>query len=298
MAKIATHLWFDTQAVAAAEFYCAAFENSQVRHKSQIHDTPSGAVDILGIDLMGVPFELISAGPYFKINSSISMMVACRSKEEVNALWEKFSPDSNVMMPLDSYFFSERYGWLEDKYGVSWQFMFDVEGEAKQAITPTLMFSGERIGQAKAAMEFYTAVFSGRGDAEINVLHPYDDQGDESRRGMVMHATFTLLGSSFHAMDSGVDHDIPFNEAISFIVSCQDQEEIDYYWEQMSAVPESEQCGWLKDKYGVSWQIVPAIMDDMMRNGSEQQRAAVTQAFLKMKKFDIAALQTAFSAAA
>jgi predicted 3-demethylubiquinone-9 3-methyltransferase (glyoxalase superfamily) len=95
-------------------------------------------------------------------------------------------------------------------------------------------------------------------------------------------------------MDSARMHDFGFNEAVSLIVNCKDQEEIDYYWEKLSAVPEAEQCGWLKDKYGVSWQVTPVEMDEMMRKGSKEQVARVTQAFLKMKKFDVAELRRAY----
>jgi predicted 3-demethylubiquinone-9 3-methyltransferase (glyoxalase superfamily) len=85
-----------------------------------------------------------------------------------------------------------------------------------------------------------------------------------------------------------------FNESISFMVYCDTQEEIDYYWEKLSAVPEAEQCGWLKDKYGMSWQIVPTVMEEMMKDKDEKKIARLTEAFLKMKKFDIAELKKAY----
>lgn len=88
-----------------------------------------------------------------------------------------------------------------------------------------------------------------------------------------------------------------FNESISFIVYCDTQEQIDYYWKKLSADPKAEMCGWLKDKYGLSWQITPVGMDKMMRDGSKEQITRVTQAFLKMKKFDIAELQKAYKGA-
>jgi predicted 3-demethylubiquinone-9 3-methyltransferase (glyoxalase superfamily) len=95
-------------------------------------------------------------------------------------------------------------------------------------------------------------------------------------------------------MDSAREHGFSFNEAISFMVYCENQEEIDYHWKELSAVPEAEQCGWLKDKYGLSWQIVPAVMDEMMQDQDPERLARVTQAFLKMKKFDLDVLQTAY----
>ena len=109
-----------------------------------------------------------------------------------------------------------------------------------------------------------------------------------------MFADFMLENQWFAAMDSAIEHDFSFNEAISFMVYCDTQEEIDYYWEELSAVPEAEQCGWLKDKYGLSWQIVPRALDEMMQDGNHERLDRVTRAFLKMKKFDLAALQRAY----
>ncbi len=151
MQKITPHLWFDKEAGEAAEFYTSVFPDSRIKNKTTLHDTPSGTVDVVTIELSGLEFMLISAGPLFK-----------------------------------------------------------------------------------------------------------------------------------------------FNEAISFMVHCDTQEEIDYYWERLSAVPEAEQCGWLKDKYGLSWQIVPSAMGEMMKDKDEKRLARVTGAFLQMKKFDIAALQRAY----
>jgi predicted 3-demethylubiquinone-9 3-methyltransferase (glyoxalase superfamily) len=105
-------------------------------------------------------------------------------------------------------------------------------------------------------------------------------------------ATLEIFGQELSLMTAGPM--FKFTEAISFVVRCDNQEEIDYYWSKLSAVPESEQCGWLKDKYGLSWQIVPTAMDEMMLSGDKEKIGRVTQAFLKMKKFDIATLQAAF----
>lgn len=106
--------------------------------------------------------------------------------------------------------------------------------------------------------------------------------------------SFTLANQQFAAMDSAHPHGFGFNEAISFMVSCENQAEIDGYWNGLAADPNAGQCGWLKDRYGLSWQIVPAAMHEMMSRGSREQIARVTQAFLKMKKFDLAALQRAY----
>jgi predicted 3-demethylubiquinone-9 3-methyltransferase (glyoxalase superfamily) len=289
--KITTHLWFDKEAKEAAEFYTTTFKNSKILSKSELHDTPSGDVDVLNIKVEDHEFTLISAGPVFKFTPAISFMVACDSKEEVDELWSKLSQGGTAMMELGSYPFSERYGWIADKYGLSWQLMYMEKEKINQKITPTLMFVGKVCGKAEEAIEFYTSVFK---NSTIDAIMRYSgEEGSGDKPGTVMHANFTLEGQKFNAMDSAYDHKFNFNEAISFMVSCKDQDEIDYYWERLSAVPESEQCGWLKDKYGVSWQIVPAEMDKMMQSRDKAKVARVTEAFLKMKKFDLAALKRA-----
>jgi predicted 3-demethylubiquinone-9 3-methyltransferase (glyoxalase superfamily) len=109
-----------------------------------------------------------------------------------------------------------------------------------------------------------------------------------------MFADFMLEKQWFAANDSAHKHNFDFNEAVSLMVNCHTQKEIDYYWKKLSAVPEAEQCGWLKDKYGVSWQIVPDTMEDMLADKDSRRVAFVTQAFLKMKKIDMAELENAY----
>jgi predicted 3-demethylubiquinone-9 3-methyltransferase (glyoxalase superfamily) len=153
-----------------------------------------------------------------------------------------------------------------------------------QKITPHLWFDKEAVEAAR----FYVSIFSARGKAEIKsttTLH-------NTPSGSVDIVTFELLGQEFMAISAGPP--FKFNESISFMVHCDTQEEIDYYWENLSAVPEAEQCGWLKDRYGLSWQIVPTVMDKLMRDKDEKKVARVTEAFLKMKKFDIRALKKAY----
>jgi predicted 3-demethylubiquinone-9 3-methyltransferase (glyoxalase superfamily) len=150
-----------------------------------------------------------------------------------------------------------------------------------QKITPHLWFDKE----AKEAAEFYTSVFPKSKIKDTTTLH-------NTPSGTVDIVTIELLGQEFMLISAGPL--FKFNEAVSFIVYCDTQEEIDYYWEKLSAVPEAEQCGWLKDKYGLSWQIVPTAMGDMLKDKDEKKLARVTEAFLKMKKFDIAALERAY----
>lgn len=195
-------------------------------------------------------------------------------------------------MPLDKYPFSERYGWIEDKYGLSWQLILtDPEGDPRPLIVPSLLFVNDVSGKAEEAMNFYMSVFK---NSKQGLIARYPKGMEPDKEGTLMFADFMLENQWFAAMDSAHEHNFSFNEAISFMVSCDTQKEIDGYWEKLSAVPEAEQCGWLKDKYGLSWQIVPTAMDEMMQDKDEQKIARVTEAFLKMKKFDLAELKKAY----
>lgn len=289
--NITTHLWFDKEAKEAAEFYTAVFKGSNIKDTTTLHNTPSGSVDIVTIELPGQEFTLISAGPLFKFTPAISFLVACDSKEEVDALWGKLSEGGSALMELGEYPFSERYGWLQDKYGLSWQVMFMGNRETKQKITPTLMFVGEQCGKVEEAINFYASVFH---NTKVADILRYSKGEEPNKEGTVKHAAFTLENQEFAAMDSAFEHNFTFNEAISFVVNCETQEEIDYYWERLSADPKAEQCGWLKDKYGLSWQIVPIVLDEMLKDRDAEKVARVTDAFLKMKKFDIEGLQKAY----
>ena len=147
-------------------------------------------------------------------------------------------------------------------------------------ITPHLWFDKE----AREPAQFYCSVFPNSKITSVRTLR-------DTPSGDCDIVAFELNGQPFMAISAGPL--FKFNESISFMVSCETQAEIDRYWETLSAVPAAEQCGWLKDKYGLSWQIVPAAMNEMLQTGTPEQTARVTQAFLKMKKLEIAELQTA-----
>lgn len=214
------------------------------------------------------------------------------ARTRIDTVWGKLGKGGKVLMPIDKYPFSERYGWVQDRYGLSWQLILtNPEGEERPLIVPSLLFAGDLAGRAEEASDFYLSVFK---DTSRGALARYPAGMDPEKEGTVMFTDFKLEGQWFAAMDSAREHGVAFNEAISLIVNCKDQEEIDHFWEKLSAVPEAEQCGWLKDKYGVSWQIVPAAMDGMMRNGTPEQIDRVTQIFLPMKKLDLSKLKKAF----
>ena len=233
--KISPHLWFDKEAKEAAEFYCAVFPDSKITNIAMLHDTPSGDCDVVSFELWGYSFMAISAGPLFKFNPSISFFVNFDpardkdAKQRIDAMWAKLSAGGTVLMPLDNYPFSERYGWLEDKYGVSWQLILtDPEGDPRPPIIPSLLFVGNVCGKAEEAMNFYLSVFK---NSKQGLLARYPQGMEPDQEGTIMFADFMLENQWFAAMDSAQAHQFNFNEAISFMVYCDTQEEIDHYWE-------------------------------------------------------------------
>ncbi len=301
--EIVPHLFFDTQAVEAAEFYCSIFPHSTIKSRSIIRDTPSGDCDYLSFELWGKSFEAISAGPFFTFNPSISFMVnfdpaffdksedpVSEARSKLTEVWNRLRVGGQTLMELEEYDFSPLYGWLQDKYGISWQLILTgSEGDPRPPIMLSMLFVGENCGKAEDAGDFYRSVFP----SSMGMLVRYPSGMEPEKEGNVMFSDFQLGETWITAMDSADSHQFQFNEAVSFIVTCKNQTEIDFYWEKLSAVPEAEQCGWLKDKYGVSWQIVPEDLSVLMTEGTEQQIKAVTQASLKMKKFSIDELRQA-----
>lgn len=292
MQKIIPHLWYDKEAKEAALFYMTLFDQSKLIDVTTISGTPSGDSEIVSFNLAGQSFMAISAGPFFKFNPSISMMVACDSVEEVDTKWQSLSEGGTVLMPVGEYPFSKWYGWIQDRYGLSWQLMLVEGGTTSQKITPNLLFSGEVCGRTEEAVKYYISIFP---KSDIHFTSKYGEGEANSSKAIVNYMAFKLLGMEFSAMDNAYDVEFGFNEAFSLLVQCEDQAEIDEYWEKLSAVPEAEQCGWLKDRFGLSWQIVPASMNEMMSKGSKEEVRRITDAFLKMKKFDIEALNRAYN---
>lgn len=291
MKSIMPHLWFDKEAKEAATFYTSIFENSKITGITTISGTPSGECDIVSFELADQQFVAISAGPIFKFNPSISFQIKCSSIEEIETIWKKLSQKGNVLMELQAYPFSKKFGWLSDKFGLSWQLILDEEQKAKQKIVPFLMFVGPNYAKAEEAIKYYSSIFP---NSKTNFIKKYEKTEGTDKKGTIKQASVTIFNREFGFMDSGYDHKFNFNEAISLIIPCESQKEIDYFWNKLSSVAEAEQCGWLKDKYGVSWQVWPTILGEMLSKGTPEQVVRVTASFMQMKKFDIEALKKAF----
>jgi predicted 3-demethylubiquinone-9 3-methyltransferase (glyoxalase superfamily) len=290
MNKIIPHLWYDTQAVEAANFYVSLFDNSHIDGVTVIKDTPSGDCDFVNFTLAGQTFSAISAGPYFTLNPSISLTVAFDNEEQLRETWQKLSEGGEPLMPLDSYPFCPLFGWIQDRYGLSWQLMLLRPGDITHKIIISFLFSKDHSGLSEEAARTYIDVFK---DGGINMLQYYEPNEAQEPQARVKYLNFNLLDQQFSAMDHAYPADHDFNEAFSLMVLCKDQSEIDYYWDKLSHVPEAEQCGWCKDRFGVSWQIAPSDWDHVLFHGTEEEKKRVTQAFLEMKKFDLAELERA-----
>jgi predicted 3-demethylubiquinone-9 3-methyltransferase (glyoxalase superfamily) len=300
MQKIVPNLWYDGDAEAAATLYARLIPGSTVgtvtRYGAagqEIHGRPEGSAMTVDIDLAGTRITALNGGPQFRFTPAISLFVTLPDRADLDRLWDGLAEGGEVLMPLDAYPWSPRYGWLTDRWGLAWQLYLGDPAASGRAVAPCLTFGGASAGQAEAAMTFWTPLLPG---SAIDGVARYDESDDgPDRPGTVKHAQFTLAGETFMAMDA-VTADAPFNEAVSLAVLAEDQGEIDRLWAALSAVPEAEACGWLKDRFGVSWQIVPRGAAALLGGPDRARADRAMAAFLKMKKPDIAALEAASAA--
>lgn len=270
-------LWFDGKAQEAAAFYQNIFSDY-----TPISENPFAVNYRMG----GRRFMHLNGGPGFPINSSISFFINLENEAEIQRVWEKLSEDGQILMPLNSYPWSPKYGWCTDRYGVNWQLIKN--HESRTSSVPALMFCQENNGKAEEAIEFYTSLFP---NSSIVSISRYE-KGEPDLEGNIKYAQFELNQLPFTAMDSSMPHALTFNEGVSFTVAVDTQEEIDFYWESLIGTKGSAgKCGWLKDSYGLSWQVVPSCLGKYMSNPATAPKA--TYAFLQMTKFDIASLEKA-----
>ncbi|MEO6406792.1 MAG: VOC family protein [Ferruginibacter sp.] len=271
-------LWFNGQAKEAAVLYCSIFSDSKITT-----DTPMVVMfEIAGKKVMG-----LNGGPMYSITPAISFFVSCETNEEIEQTWNKLSEGGSAMMPLDKYPWAERYGWVKDKFGMTWQLMLMESFPGGQKIKPSLLFVGDQYAKAKEAVEFYTTVFPGSSADNMKLY----EAGEGAQAGTLKYGEFTLQGNNFSAMDGMGEHAFKFSEGLSIVVNCETQEEIDTYWNKLTEDGQESMCGWLKDKYGVSWQIIPKILGSLMTQTGKAER--VMQELMKMKKLDIETLVNA-----
>jgi predicted 3-demethylubiquinone-9 3-methyltransferase (glyoxalase superfamily) len=273
-------IWFDKQAKEAAEFYCSAFPESEVKCVTPLVTT---------FAIRGKLFMGLDGGPQHQPNPSVSFFQVFKSDEELSKAWNMLSEGGKVMMPLDTYPWSSKYGWLEDKFGVSWQLSLAMSADEGPDVFPSLMFTGQQNGKAQQAIDFYTSLFP---DSKVSLISKYE-AGEHDREGNIKHAQIYLNGYRIALMESSMDHKFDFNWGVSLVVNCDTQEEIDYYWNTIAERGKPSMCGWTQDEFGLWWQIVPASLGTYMTDPAKAPK--VMEAFMKMSKFNIAELEQAAS---
>ena len=265
----------------AAQFYADVF-----REGSIVEEVPGYAATV---SIHGFQLSLINGGDQDAPNPSISCILnfdpllfggEAQARTYLDELYERLST-GGVLMELGEYPFSPRYAWVRDRFGMTWQLMLtDPAGEPRPFILPAFMFGGTNHANAEEATEAWIALFD---DARRGALRRHEE-GGPMEAGTIMFTDFTLRGTWMAAMDSGAFHDFTFTPGVSMIVSCRDQAEIDRYWAGLSAVPEAERCGWCVDRWGVSWQVVPHNIAELMANATTREK------LLRMGKINLAGL--------
>ncbi|MFT4088751.1 MAG: VOC family protein [Gordonia sp. (in: high G+C Gram-positive bacteria)] len=298
MQKIIPNIWFAGNAEEGGALYASAFPGATSTVTARYPEEGlldfqkefAGASLTVGVDIDGFRLQLINAGNDFRPNPSISFMVNFdpsrdeQSREHLDAAWEALSEGGTVRMELGEYPFSPRFGWIEDRFGVSWQLILtNPDGDPRPFVMPAFLFTGPAQNKTKAAVAKYTELF----DGTIGTVVEHTAQTGPAAADAVMFADFTLGDEWFVAMDGDDSHDFTFGPGVSLQADCADQAEIDTLWEALSAVPEAEQCGWCVDEFGISWQVCPAAMDELMIS------PAAYQAMMQMKKIVIADLKAA-----
>lgn len=286
MQKITPNIWFQGNAEEAINFCLDVFSDGEIVSKDYYpNSAEEGLADfqadfagkVLSIEyrLGDLNFTAINAGEEFRPNPSISFMVNFdpsrddNAREHLDEVWNKLIDGGEARMALDKYDFSEHYGWVEDRYGVNWQLILtDPAGEPRPFMMPAMMFAGPALGKANAARHYYAEIFE---NSRLASEARYPETTDIFIKDHLMFSDLQLAGQWFVMNDGGPQQDFTFTEGVSLAVACRDQAEIDYFWEKLSTVPEAEICGWCKDQFGVSWQIIPENMAELMQRPGAYQ---------------------------
>lgn len=289
-------LWLDGQAEQAAAFYVRTFPGGRITGMTRYPESmdnpggrPRGSVLTVEFEVAGMGFTALDGGPLFRLNPSISFFVHADTPAEADRFFAPLADGGHVLMPLDAYPWSARYGWVQDRFGVSWQVIAGRRPAGGATIAPCFMFAGPQHGRAEEAMRAWAGIFP---ESRLGILERYEP--GEGPEGTVKHGRFVLAGQDLVAMDSHLAHGITFNEALSLQVMCEDQVTLDRCWEALAAGGSHGPCGWLKDRFGVSWQVVPTRLLAWLTGGDAAARDRTFAALLTMEKLDVAALERAF----
>ncbi len=287
MATLTYSLWFHDRARQAVNTYVELFDEAQLTGETILRETPSGFVDLYTFTLGDLSFSAMSAGPYLTLNDSISVVVHAKNKEEIDRLYKTLSEDGVDRIPLQSYSFNPYYAWVEDKFGLNWQLMLAREETENNSFSVCLLFGNKQNGLAAPAMAFFEEKLG----ATLNVSNKYTDFPGKAKTAEIAYGSMSFLGKDFTFMDHGTGGPSVFSGAFSFTIGCKDQEEIDHYWNLLSAVPEVENCGWCQDEFGIFWQIVPEKLQEITMTADRETLRKIQTTYAHMTKFIIKDLE-------
>lgn len=290
-------IWFDSEAEEASKFYTELFPNSQIlasipytKVGFEYHGKEEGTISTITFELMKQKFIALNGGPIFKLSEAISFYVYCGQEDLFERLYNSLTENGSVLMPKDKYFWSEKYAFVKDKFGVCWQLDINSIG-SEQKIVPSLLFVNDKYLKVNEAVNFYTSIFP---DSKIIMKFPFPEQKGNQEEA-ILFSQFSLTNNIFNASSGGeIQHNFDFNESISFVVNCKTQDEIDYFWQKLTENGSEQQCGWLKDKFGVSWQIVPENLQEMFLNSDKIKREKIISAIFEMIKIDFERLKNIY----
>jgi len=295
--QIVPCLWLDDRAEEAAALYARTFPGARVTPTSRYPSAgtnpsgrPPGSVLTVELELAGQPFTLLNGGPLFRPTPSLSFFVHVDAPAQADPLFDALAEGGQVLMPLGAYPWSERYGWVQDRFGASWQVIAGRRPPGGSTIAPCLMFAGAVHGRAEEAMRLYTGLFPAGRIADVARY-----AAGEGPEGAVKHGRFLLTGQDLVAMDAHGDHGFGFTEGLSLQVMCEDQATLDRHWAALGEGGSHGPCGWLKDRFGLSWQVVPTAIRRWFTEGDAAARDRAFAAMLTMGKLDVAALERAFA---
>lgn len=238
-------------------------------------------------DVFGGKLMLLNYGMPIEKTPALNLHLNIDDDAEVDRIFNGLKEGGRELMPLGSYPWSPRYGWVNDKFGTSWQVYGTGGATQPQTLVPSLMFVGNKLGKCSEAMSLYTSTFP---QSRIN-------GAKKDEKGNVIHADFEINGYHLYAMDSDGPHAFDFNNGVSILVETNDQAETDRYWESLLSDGGKEmQCGWLEDRFGVRWQIAPKPILRMVTDKSNPEAAqrAIAE-MMKQVKLEIAPIEAAYN---
>lgn len=283
-ATIFACFWLNKTIDDALALYQDAFSTFVVESATRMPNSEQTLVAMVSV--YGTSFQLLDGGPQYVPHHGLSLMVKFTDPEELTHAFTTLSAHGTVMMDLDSYPHSELYAWVADPFGVSWQLMLvQDKGSEAPSLTPCLMFGGANQDYAARALDHYVASFSSNPrteDSHLSVKVMYPDAPDR-----VMFAHVELGSSELSAMDSAVEQSLEHTAGSSLVVLCEDQQEIDHFWDALCTNEKDSQCGWCVDQFGIHWQVIPHNLGELLSTPE------ANVAFRQMKKLDINALKQA-----